>query len=344
MNNGWQPTPIDTRFIDPRAKAARAAMDGYAPLPTMEGYIAVPQEQLQAPAPGYSSLTTQVPQAAGQALGGEGGNLRGPVNPMEGRGGIYTQRQALIQEYQENEARIAELTARLNTVKQGIAKQQGIALDELDRRLAANRAGVGDIGNAYAHLGRIENRANAVKQQQLQAVKMGNDLVDSIQMIDQSLAHPENHWAREQLLLQRQQKLKQLQALGLNYPYAAPERKMTSDEWEKFRTEHTNKNGVWDDPANKALYEGRKTYTDAEAQKTKDSQGKKTEDEVKEIREKRKQRKAEADKLVRGLAMLDKAGSLSLKQELNQGLTHRAKIINEFYTYEDGQFKAKGNK
>lgn len=57
-------------------------------------------------------------------------------------------------ELKANEARIAELRARLETLgKQGLA-----GANELDRNLAANRARVGDMGTAQAHLGRIDSR------------------------------------------------------------------------------------------------------------------------------------------------------------------------------------------
>lgn len=67
-------------------------------------------------------------------------------------------------ELRANEARIAELRARLESLgKQGLA-----SANELDRNLAANRARVGDIGAAQTHLGRIESRIAADDMRKMQ--------------------------------------------------------------------------------------------------------------------------------------------------------------------------------
>lgn len=162
----WQPTPIELAPVDPRRKAAAASMEGYRTGNGMEGYIAIPMEQ---PAPGYSSLTTQVPQAAGQVLGGEGGMQRGIGDRntanlyTPGSGANY----ALKEEYRANEARIAELEARLAEVNKqwaaGAPARARASLDDLDRQLAISRAKYGDISGAYGHLNRIDSRALANK-------------------------------------------------------------------------------------------------------------------------------------------------------------------------------------
>jgi len=64
------------------------------------------------------------------------------------------QQDALRAEYAQNEQRIAQ-------IKLEIAKLEGEAgrsMDELDMRLAANRANAGDIGNAISHQNRIITR------------------------------------------------------------------------------------------------------------------------------------------------------------------------------------------
>lgn len=68
------------------------------------------------------------------------------------------------EEIAQNNARIAEL-------KQKLATLEGSTSDNaLDLRLAANRARIGDMGNAQHHLGRIENR-NQWEQTKLAAEK-----------------------------------------------------------------------------------------------------------------------------------------------------------------------------
>lgn len=66
---------------------------------------------------------------------------------------VDQQREALMEEYRRNQARIAEIDQQI--------KAAGGNIDELDRNLAANRAEIGDIGNAQLHLGRIETRKNS---------------------------------------------------------------------------------------------------------------------------------------------------------------------------------------
>lgn len=168
FNWNWQPTPIELAPVDPRRKEAAAAMQGYRTGNGMEGYIAIPMEE---PAPGYSSLTTQVPQAAGQALGGEGGIQRGVGDRntanlyAPGLGLAYNEREALMSEYRANEEKIKILEAKVKTVTdawdKGKAGREMSALDEMDRQLALSRAKYGDFSGAYGHLNRIDSRALA---------------------------------------------------------------------------------------------------------------------------------------------------------------------------------------
>lgn len=61
---------------------------------------------------------------------------------------------ALLAEYRSNEARIKELEQKLSSAN----KAKSAAYDSLDLKLARNRAGAGDISNAFAHLNRIDTR------------------------------------------------------------------------------------------------------------------------------------------------------------------------------------------
>lgn len=65
------------------------------------------------------------------------------------------QQQALQQQQDAIRAKIAQNNATIASLKARLAQ---ISDDDMDRRLAANRASVGDIGNALNHLNRIDNR------------------------------------------------------------------------------------------------------------------------------------------------------------------------------------------
>ena len=68
--------------------------------------------------------------------------------------------QALMDEYKRNEARIAEIETEIASIEKAGATN----LDDLDMALAANRAGIGDIGNSFAHTSRIQTRRQLADQ------------------------------------------------------------------------------------------------------------------------------------------------------------------------------------
>lgn len=270
-----------------------------------------------------------------------------PAGTPMGENAGQVVREDLMAEYQRNNEKIAAIEAELKRIDLSPK-----AMDEMDRRLAVNRANAGDLAGSQYHQGQIYNRYVADQQKQAadkrltqeklqQNRKAVNDKIWEIQQIDQSLAHPENHWAREQLLLQRAQKMQELGDLGGTYSNPAPTGSMSEDEWDKFRIEHTDKNGNWDSAENQSTYTSRPTKTAAEAEAVKKEQNAITQEEKDRRKNARAARKTKADSLVRGLATLNQAEAMKLKQELNEGKTDRAKLINEFYTYNDGAFKAK---
>ena len=64
----------------------------------------------------------------------------------------------LRDEYRRNEAEIQAIQAELAQMDRQYSANEGQRLDQLDMQLAANRAGIGDIGNAIAHQNRIITR------------------------------------------------------------------------------------------------------------------------------------------------------------------------------------------
>ena len=94
--------------------------------------------------------------------------------PMRFDAQAYGQNASLMAEYRSNEARIAELEAKLSQAQKAWADGAGArnmaAMDDLDRKLALSRAKYGDIAGAMSHLGRIDQRAQSALNKNLNAV------------------------------------------------------------------------------------------------------------------------------------------------------------------------------
>ena len=149
-NEFWNFRPSEEQQKAAFIARQKAGMQGYTPAPDMAGYT---------PAlAGYS-----LPDSPAQPQEMQGG-VRLPWDAAQGlnKGWIYTQQQeqaaqqqqALLDEYNANAARIEQIEAELKR----IGAEGRESLDNLDRTLAANRAGIGDIGNAQMHLNRIDQR------------------------------------------------------------------------------------------------------------------------------------------------------------------------------------------
>lgn len=141
------------------AQQAAQQMQGYRPGPNMAGYV---------PSRMPDSVAAPVVPVQ-QYLGGEGamqrsvGDRNTPNMYTPGAGANY----ALMEEYRANEAKIAELEAKIAEINKqwatGAAARNRASLDDLDRRLAVSRAKYGDLSGAYNHLTRIDSRALANK-------------------------------------------------------------------------------------------------------------------------------------------------------------------------------------
>lgn len=165
----WAPSPLELKLKDARANANGAYMDGYIP------YEADPKHYEETPSVhAQEMMAGYVPQYAGYSLpngpaqvpsDGIQGGVRVPQDARQdlGKGWIYTQQkeqeQALRDEYSRNEQRISEIEQELANIEKQAVKN----LDDFDMQLAQNRAGIGDIGNAQMHLGRIDQRRAAAQ-------------------------------------------------------------------------------------------------------------------------------------------------------------------------------------
>lgn len=175
----WEPQPIETRLKDARSIAAAKAMEGYLPreayprtyeatpavlaTEAMEGYV---------PADAYINNYERAPYRDPHRAPQEFDNF--------GQGMAYTQQQqqsqleALRSEYMSNERRIREL--KLEIVR--LQEASGKYMDDMDMRLAANRAGIGDMGTAMAHQNRI------ITRQQLENAKNNSTSPDDKAALD----------------------------------------------------------------------------------------------------------------------------------------------------------------
>ena len=177
---------------------------------------------------------------------------------------VQGERNALKQELQQNEARIAELKAQL--------EQNRMDADELDRRLAANRAGIGDTATSLAHQRNIDDRAykaamtayaNSTRETEKRSLAEGQKkkLIAEIEDIDLQL---NSSWADPKaeptLLAKRKRLVEELRSLGGDYAdYKKGDESLAY--WEKFKEEHTDKRGNWDSNENKAIYDSQSQDT-----------------------------------------------------------------------------------
>ena len=186
---------------------------------------------------------------------------------------VQGERNALKQELQQNEARIAELKAQL--------EQNRMNADELDRRLAANRAGIGDTATSLAHQRNIDDRAykaamtayaNSTRETEKRSLVEGQKkkLIAEIQDLDIQLSEA-RPLDKRAWLAKRSRLVEDLRELGGNYPdYDEQE---TPEELEIFKIKNTDKNGNWKTPEAKAYYDSQAQNT-AEAAKNVKTSGK----------------------------------------------------------------------
>lgn len=153
QNNDW--TPADQMAAD---------MAGYRPN-TAFTPAGLPQ-QAAAQMGGYSQ------QMANYRPNVSGGNSGGVMAPnLEGYGAslqLASDNTAKARQVEEIDAQIAANNARISQLRQQLEtlKKGSDYADSFDRRLAANRAEVGDLANAQVHLGRIESRKLARDQRE----------------------------------------------------------------------------------------------------------------------------------------------------------------------------------
>lgn len=136
-------------------------------------------------------------------------------------------REALEGELVRNESEIRRLSAELERIK----SEWGA--DVLDRRLAQNRARIGDFGNARAHLGDInarnaaemqwrwqerQNRISREADQKIQAQAEIRRIIGEIEDIDTQIPYHTEIGAQNALRAKRNRLVSELAAYGVSSP------------------------------------------------------------------------------------------------------------------------------
>lgn len=251
----------------------------------------VQPQNVQVPAP-YARM--------GQPSSGDVAELREQQN-----------RESLLKELHMNEAKIAELKKRISDNR--------VNADSIDRRLAANRAGIGDIAASQAHQRAIDERAyrnamasaaastsaaNAFSEAEERKKKLESD----IKYIDLAIADAKDSGktsTMRQLDMQRKDLVKELgydptdgNADNLDL---GDYKNWGREQWDMYFEKHTS-NGRWDNPERQFWYEANRpqnTLDDIKA--VNKSKSTKTDEQYKreQAAEKRRREKAYelADKL-----------------------------------------------
>ena len=273
----------------------------------------------------------------------------------------YANRVELEKELAANESEIRKLQAEL-----GSMQDRWKDLDSMDRELAANRARIGDFGNARAHQNDIINRRNDRKRAaetrmqwrwQAEQNRIGREadqkkqakadirrITGEIEDLDMMMPYYENAQTRQSANAKRARLVKELAAYGVTYGGTqvppAQEGPQTADEWEIFRIQNTDKNGNWLSEDARDKYASRPQVTGSTAQAAKDGRNMKTVSEREAAKAKREADKRDADSIAaRYFGNID----ISFKQRWNAASPDsEIKKLKKFYKLENGLLVKKG--
>lgn len=227
----------------------QADMGGYRPLPNMQGYT--PNMQMSTDVtPGVVSKNTP-PRELNQQGGFRSPTGVGMVNT--GTGMDYTNREArkeeLMAKYKENEDKIVQLKQEYQKLQQ----EESTASENLERDIAANRAGIGDSSQYNTWRAREESRAAQDKAREEDKKGKLSTLKSKVNgaLLDLSYARGGKQEATARKIYQ--------DALR-DYREAGGLDEFTSDgvsstttlfDTKNFIRQHRNKNGNWDSEENK---------------------------------------------------------------------------------------------
>lgn len=270
-------------------------------------------------------------------------------------------REALESELVRNESEIRRLSAELERLK----SEWGA--DGLDRRLAQNRARIGDFGNARAHLGDINARNVAEMQWRWQgenSEKEKKRLADAeIKKLRSDLFGAQLNLEYSQTQKERElwnQKVQELRAelyerTGKTYLEPSSEnatgfdpKTATPEEAELFRSQNTNDKGEW------ITEDARRIYSQYKAMTAEGNEAHKAaikNDTISEAEEKRRaaaaafeQRKRKADEIAAKYSGMSHADFMAFRNRWNNPDDSEIRILKEFYDIGDGYLVRKGGR
>lgn len=248
------------------AERQQANMSGYRPLPNMQGYT--PNMQMSTDVtPGVVSKNTP-PRQLNQQGGFRSPTGVGMVNT--GTGMDYTNREArkeeLMAKYKENEDKIAQLKQEYQQLQQ----EESTASENLERDIAANRAGIGDSSQYNTWRSRVESRQAQDKARQADnessvrtaKSKLNNALRDlSYARGDKETAVAKQMY--EDALAEYNEKARKAGMPEEKPSNVANQKTVTMFDTKDFIRQHRDKNGEWDSKENQAkAYEMAKALGD----------------------------------------------------------------------------------
>ena len=227
----------------------QADMGGYRPLPNMQGYT--PNMQMSTDVtPGVVSKNTP-PRELNQQGGFRSPTGVGMVNT--GTGMDYTNREArkeeLMAKYKENEDKIVQLKQEYQKLQQ----EESTASENLERDIAANRAGIGDSSQYNAWRAREESRAAQDKAREEDKKGKLSTLKSKVNgaLLDLSYARGGKQEATARKIYQDALR-DYREAGGLDeFNSDGVSSTTTLFDTKNFIRQHRNKNGNWDSEENK---------------------------------------------------------------------------------------------
>lgn len=273
----------------------------------------------------------------------------------------YANRVELEKELAYNENEIKALQNELENMR-----AQWGDLDSMDRQLAANRARIGDFGNARAHQNDIiarqndrnrvadtamqwrwqssQNKISREADQRKQAKADINRLIGEIEDVGVQIPYQTDPGAKTQLEAKKARLINELAAYGVTYddPTPAAGEQKFSTTLPNQEASYKNKNGLFNSPDEREKIA--KAYEElgllAEAKRVRNTR---TVGEAANAKTERDKRKKEADGIVKKWLKYGKDDMVKLGIKWNEGTDADIKKVKEFYDFDitNNAFKVK---
>lgn len=310
-----QPQDGSAQARDAYIARQSANMQGYRPLPNMSGYQ---------------------PMISGRNLSPNSNPLTEPE-----MGNIWAESKYKLEErIAANEQRIEELKREYLVLQQ----EQETATEDLERNVAANRAGIGDTSQYNAWRARVESREASKQAREADSEATLRQLRNQVDMAAMDVGIARGTRATDIAQANYKAKLAEYNAAArkMGYPELsenklATKNYITESDLVRYRIKHRDSKGVWDSPENQQKYyemagelglEGAKLQEEAAYQSNKPAEDAK--------RNKWKKEKEEARKLVKKYQNMTEAQRISFSSRWNRNDPNDSeiKLLRKFATYD----------